>query len=143
MDSQGNKNDLEKRNRLLQGYTKIGLEHLDFKCPLYGARAFDQKNVDRLARVFELEECSQLELGHYIMAVIDDGTLQQVIDLSGVSLEDMKDPTNLPWLKLLGNCQISCLYGMHHIAAVKQILLPGDQWWSVTLYNDGMYRPYK
>lgn len=65
------------------------------------------------------------------------------MNLSGVSLEDMKDPTNLPWLTLLGNCQISCLYGIHRIAAVMQILLPGDWWWSVTLYNDGMYHLYK
>lgn len=60
------------------------------------------------------------------MAVIDDGTLQQAIDLSDISLKDMKDPINLPWLTLLGNCQISCLYSMHHIVAAKQILLPGD-----------------
>lgn len=128
MDPQGNthEKDLKERNRLLQGYAKIRLEHLDFRCPLYSARAFNQKNVDRLTRVFKLEECSRLKLGHYIMAVIDDGTLQQAIDLSDISLEDMKDPINLPWLTLLGNCQISCLYSMHHIAAAKQILLPGD-----------------
>lgn len=143
MDSQRNEKDLEERNRLLRGYAKIGFEHLDFKRPLYGARAFDQKNVDRLARVFELEGCWRLELGHYITAVIDNGTLQQAMNLSGVSLEDMKDPTNLPWLTLPGNCQISCLYGIHRIAAAMQILLPGDRWWSVTLYNDGTYHPYK
>jgi hypothetical protein len=31
---------------------------------------------------------------------------------------------------------LRCLYGRHRVEAAKEVLFPGDSWWSVTLYHD-------
>ncbi|KAA8647895.1 uncharacterized protein ATNIH1004_006597 [Aspergillus tanneri] len=127
---------MRERYEHFRGHAKVGLEHLEFETPLYGSRVYDQKNVNRLVRVFELEQCLRLEPAHHIVAIIDNETLQQAVTLSDVTEEQLRDASNLPWLFLPEGYRLSCLYGKHRIAAAKKFLLPGDRWWSVTLYGD-------
>ncbi|THC88352.1 hypothetical protein EYZ11_012198 [Aspergillus tanneri] len=126
---------MRERYEYFRGHAKIGLEHLEFETPLYGSRVFDPKNVNRLVRVFELEQCLRLEPAHHIAAIIDEEALQQAVTLSDVTQEQLTDASNLPWLFLPEGYRLSCLYGKHRIAAAKKFLLPGDRWWPVTLYG--------
>lgn len=124
-----------------RGHAKVGLEYLDFQASLFGQRVFDVSNVERLRAKFDKDKCAREETNNYISAVISDDLLKQAIGLSNTTMDHLKGGTGLPWLVLPQGARLSCLYGRHRVEAAKRgVLLPGDRWWSVTLYHEGMHR---
>jgi hypothetical protein len=119
-----------------RGHAKIRLHHLEFHSPLFASRAFDPSHVDRLKNVFQQDACARSDPCNFISAVIDDDTLDQAIIQSSTTVEALRSETKTPFLLLPNGYRLRCLYGRHRVEAAKEVLFPGDTWWSVTLYHD-------
>ncbi|GFF59604.1 conserved hypothetical protein [Aspergillus lentulus] len=62
---------------------------------------------------------------------------------SGITEAELKGAVEPPLLLLPRGYQLQCLYGKHRIEAAKDVLYPGDRWWTVYLYNDSISGPQK
>lgn len=49
------------------------------------------------------------------------------------------DPRNIP--NISPDTNLTCIQGHDLLEAAKRSLLPGQKWWSVRLYSDGMVTP--
>lgn len=112
------------------GSAKVHLKHLNFD--VYESQStsltLDTRNIDRLIQVFKLEGCLRLDLEPHIPAIISQETFQKSLAHSKVDNTALLFPEHI---------HLSCLHGKHRIAAAKTLLLPGDTWWIVDLYQDG------
>jgi hypothetical protein len=124
-----------------RGHAKIFLRHLEFHSPLFASRAFDPTHVKRLMIVFQQGACARSEPCNFISAIIEDDTLEQAIAQSGTTVEALRSETEIPLLLLPDGYSLRCLYGRHRVQAAKEVLFPGDSWWSVTLYHDSELMP--
>ncbi|PYI23225.1 hypothetical protein BO99DRAFT_324466 [Aspergillus violaceofuscus CBS 115571] len=122
------------------GYALINLIHLKFDSPLFGVRVFDPYNVKRLASIFKLDACVRTEPANFITAVIDEDVFLEAINQSKITIEQMRNKNQPPFLGLGDGQKVQCLYGRHRIEAAKECLVFGDRWWSVALYNDSMFK---
>lgn len=61
---------LNIRKKAFCGSYRISLRHLKPEDDSSTSRQLDSKNVARLIKIFELEECLRLEPTHYIPAII-------------------------------------------------------------------------
>ena len=135
---------LEEKHSSFRGSAKIHLRHLQFneleQRMLRGDFHLDQKNVARLNKIFEIQDCLRLESDHHVPAMISEKLLQLSIRASGLSnggeLLDRRIP---PTLQLPPTTSLQCLHGRHRIAAARNFLLPDDKWWIVNLYSDRQY----
>ncbi|GFF96225.1 conserved hypothetical protein, partial [Aspergillus udagawae] len=75
---------------------------------------------------------------NFIAAIIEDDILEQAIAQSGTPVEALRSETGIPLLLLPDGYRLRCLYGRHRVEAAKEVLFPGDSWWSVTLYHDSI-----
>lgn len=126
----------QKQSRFY-GSAKIHLKHLVFP-QLSNALTLDAKNIERLTQIFRLEGCQRLDIEHHVPAVINDDILSQCLHHSGLGLENLRRQGSPPSLEFPENFTLECLHGKHRIAAAKDILLPGNKWWIVDLYSDGL-----
>jgi hypothetical protein len=95
-----------------------------------------------LKDTFKIEGCLRLEPRHYILALIDQKTLELAIKSSpGASaaalLDNLKELP--PELKIALDYSLKCLYGRHRLQAIREILPLKDKWWIVDLYLAGIY----
>ncbi len=123
------------------GSAKIHFRHLVFHQPNSQISAdlnLDPKNVQRLTQIFRLEGCLRLDLEHHVPAIISDDILAQSLYQSGVRSEDLRRRGSPPTLDLPEGFGVLCLHGKHRIAAAKNVLLPGNKWWTVDLYSNSL-----
>jgi len=96
----------------------------------------DEKNVARLKGIFEVEGCTRLDPENYVPVLISEEQLQDGLKVSGITKTQLLQPEKVPpILQFSPATRLECLHGKHRIAAAKQILLAGDQWWTVDLYS--------
>ncbi|KAL9130731.1 MAG: hypothetical protein Q9217_001168 [Psora testacea] len=119
---------------------RIELKKLDFTVLQDPSSSgyFDPKNVARLTKIFSLEGCLRLDLDHHVPALVSDAQLQQALVRSSVEAAALANHQAPPLLILPESTILRCLHGKHRIAAVRSILEPGDKWWTVDLYSDGL-----
>lgn len=128
-------------HQFFRGYAKVELKYLEFQFSLFGKRVFDPSNVKVLQEKFENDECACEEPQNFITAVVNNDLLEQITTESDTSPGKLKDETMLPWLTFPEGTRLLCLYGRHRVEAAKHALLPGDRWWSVAFYSEGMLSP--
>ena len=129
-----------KRTNFL-GTVRLKLRHLNVEHQGPEDTYLDPKNVTRLLGVFKLEGCLRLNEEHHVPAIINRGAFQDALIASEVQAEKLLSPQGgdpPPELKLPADMKITCLHGKHRLAAAHQFLGPGDKWWMVSLYSDGM-----
>ena len=121
-----------------RGSAKIHLKNLQFEIEdIPGGRTLDPKNVARLIRIFNLEGCLRLDMEHHIPAIINEDVLRRGIARSDIRRSEMFKCQSPPFLNL-NTSALRCLHGRHRITAAKEFLLPGDKWWTVDLYSEGL-----
>lgn len=136
MDSERESQRFAERQSNFRGSAKVPLGFLSFEeTPISGH--LDPKNIAGLVQIFELEGCIRLDLENHIPAVISDDLLNQSLYYSQVTGNLLSHRTP-PMLELPPNYILRCLHGKHRIAAAKTFLLPGNRWWTVDLYSDGV-----
>lgn len=125
------------------GCAKVQFKHLTFDLneSQPTSLTIDAKNVERLIQIFKLEGCLRLDLAHHIPAIINAQTLRESLYRSQVPDSGLAARQNPPALFFSDNIHLLCLHGRHRIAAAKEILLPGNTWWTVDLYLDGQLIP--
>ncbi|CBF84447.1 predicted protein [Aspergillus nidulans FGSC A4] len=102
-DPQGHQlNELTaQRLQCYQGCAIVRLQNLEFETnPLHGSLDFDERKVERLLTIFEIEGCGNLAPEHRVAALINRGTLSKAISQSGITWESLLDPTIQPQLLL-------------------------------------------
>lgn len=125
------------------GCAKVQFKHLTFDVNHSQPTilALDPKNVERLIQVFKLEGCLRLDIAHHIPAIVNAQTLRESLYQSQVPENTLHGRQNPPALRFPDNTYLLCLHGKHRIAAAREILLPGDTWWTVDLYLDSQSIP--
>ncbi|PYH98844.1 hypothetical protein BO71DRAFT_457304, partial [Aspergillus ellipticus CBS 707.79] len=111
-------NDQDIATQLLTAYigcVKIKqLDQLVFEeIDIFGSRAFDETNIDRLIHRFDNEGCRRLDPDTWIPCEI-----------------------NLP-----DGVQIQCFQGKHRIGAARAWLAPNDIWWIFEVYDKDKLSP--
>jgi hypothetical protein len=125
-----------KRLQFYRGCAIVDFNHLFFEEPheYVGVRQYDQKNVDRLIHIFEIEGCCNLEPEHRIAAVVDSSTFTNALSMTGATEEQLLDPASQIALKFNENARLVCVYGKHRLRAAEAV---GESCWLVDIYNDG------
>jgi hypothetical protein len=127
--------DLEENFR---GTVCVSLRRLTFK-PEY-SRDIDEKNIERLQRIFTKQGCLRLLPSNHVPAVIDERDLHAALHRSGKTLKDVLNGTQdaPPKLILPSGYMLECIHGQHRILAGLKVLDPKDEWWTVDLYLSGL-----
>ncbi|KAE8371412.1 hypothetical protein BDV26DRAFT_298818 [Aspergillus bertholletiae] len=86
-------------------------------------------------QLLQAQQCSLLDPGSYITAVIKKDSLLYGLDQAGIESNSLLDPINPPSLPL-ENTTLLCLRGRDLLEAARRILPPGQRWLIVKLYSD-------
>ncbi|KAJ5737360.1 uncharacterized protein N7483_002485 [Penicillium malachiteum] len=121
-----------QRSAYYKGSAVIPIQHIIFdREDIVGQREFDQKNLDRLQRIFEIEGCWNLYPEYRIAVTIDQSDLEWSLVNNNVSLEVLMDPREQPFLNFRNGTKLRCIYGKHRIKASSMC---GETTWLVDLY---------
>lgn len=123
------------RLRCYQGCAIVHLQNLKFETnPLLGDGEIDERNVERLLTIFEIEGCGNLAPEHRVAALITRETLTKAISQSGITRELLLDATIYPRLLLEREVRLAYVYWRHRLEAAESF---GERCWLVDLYLDG------
>lgn len=85
------------------------------------------------------KDCRRLDVRNHIQALVEQQYLDVALRLSGHERGDLLSHPP-PELVFPPGYQLECLHGQHRIQAGKEVLYPGDRWWTVELYTPGKVR---
>ena len=126
-----------ERSQTYQGRTKVPIHILLFESDnQMGSHPLDPKNVTRLLRIFQLEECFHLESEHHVSVLINIQVLNTVLSDARLQSEDLMICENPSKLNI--NISLFCLHEKHWLKAANEFLDPHDKWWVIDLYLDGL-----
>lgn len=129
----------EDRSANYRGTVRVRFEFLEFDTE--SSRELDQKNIERLIEVYEIDRCDPLQPERHIPALISQRSLELATKHTGTSAGNLLCPQELPLeLKFPPGHHLKCLHGQHRVEAAKQWgeLLLKDRWWAVDLYLEGV-----
>ena len=94
------------------------------------------KNINRLRRIFDLQECIRLDPANYLSAEIEADLLERFLHASSLSRSQIASWTDdiPPLLRLPPQYTLRCLEGQSRIAAAKLTLHGLNRWWPVKLH---------
>ncbi|PGG99690.1 hypothetical protein AJ80_09304 [Polytolypa hystricis UAMH7299] len=126
-----------ERRLKFQGTAKVNLDDIYFDSQ--SSRQLDQKNIDRLCRIFQEEGCQNLSLAHHVPAVVCRNHLAAALGRANSSAHALLTaPESDPPLLRFQPGQLQGLHGRHRIAAGLQRLSPTHRWWAVDIYLDDL-----
>jgi len=119
-----------KHKRVL-GVVRADINALEF----VGGRQKDPKIVDNLKEHFQRARCRRFIPDNYIPVLITITELRKALRASGLNEQAFQTPAKDGsfFLKTAPRQNLKCLEGRHRIEAAKQILPPGDHWWTFKL----------
>ncbi|KAJ5981105.1 hypothetical protein N7481_008403 [Penicillium waksmanii] len=124
-----------QRLQFFRGCAVIDFNHLFFEdAALLGSREYSQDNVDRLIKIFQIEGCCNMEPEHRVAAVVDSDKLKNALSISGITQEQLLDPTTQITLGFEEGTRLMCIFGKHRLRAAQAI---GMRSWLVDIYVDG------
>lgn len=129
-------NDQDIATQLLTAYigcVKIKqLDQLIFdEIDVFGARAFDEANIDRLIHRFENEGCRRLDPDTWIPCEVSSSQERiEELDQHNPIEKDLPDGVKL-----------HCFQGKHRIGAAREWLAPNDIWWNFEVYDKDKLTP--
>ncbi|KAJ5588730.1 hypothetical protein N7537_011408 [Penicillium hordei] len=117
------------------GTAKVNISQIQFDPPL--PRDLDDKNLDRLRRVFRQNHCRRLDVDNHVPAIVSPHDLANALRKANVSQQSLltTDARQLPRISFLEG-QLLGLHGRHRVQAGAEVLPPADRWWTVDLYSD-------
>jgi hypothetical protein len=126
----------ERRSKF-QGTAKVNLEQIYFDPQT--SRQLDNKNVERLCRIFREEDCQNLALENRVPAVVARHDLETALQAANISAMQLltNEPSKLAFLQFHSR-QLQGLHGRHRIEAGLAVLLRPYRVWAVDLYLDSM-----
>lgn len=139
MDLLGDRANLLAVQRLqyFRGCAVIDFNHLFFEdAALLGSREYSQFNVDRLIKIFQIEGCCNMDPEHRIAAVVDSDRLKNALSISGITQEQLLDPTAQNILSFEEGTRLLCIFGKHRLRAAEAL---GKRSWLVDIYVDGRF----
>lgn len=129
---------LTERERVFCGSVKVPICKLTAESMLTNPRQLNPKNVARLRNIFLLEGCHRLDPQHYVLILIDEATLDQILrknNISRFSLKDLDEPKLLRVDK-----EIIYFHGKHRLKTVKDVLEANEKWWIIDVYLENKVR---
>lgn len=125
------------RRLKFQGTAKVSLDDIQFS--FQSQRQLDQKNIDRLCKVFREEECQNLSVAHRVPAIVSRHHLSAALQKVNKTSRDLLTCSESELFHLrFPQGQLQGLHGRHRVVAAFEVLSPGHRWWAVDLYLDGM-----
>lgn len=127
----------EERRRTFLGSARVDLDVLRFDHQPQHQPS--PQNVQRLVTTFENGGCLRLPSHHHVPAIISRQTLEEAMARSALSREHLFQPdlSRCPLLLFPDGVHLDCLHGCHRVAAAKEHLSVGEQWWIVDFYASG------
>ena len=115
------------------------------KYPLYrlhhersdNPRQLDQKNVQRLIRVFELEGCDRLNAANHVPALISKNSLTALLETVPGGVDRLKS-TDEEAVSVDLPDHLTYLHGRHRLEAAKRVLAASEKWWVIDLYEEDL-----
>ncbi|KAE8316024.1 hypothetical protein BDV41DRAFT_145517 [Aspergillus transmontanensis] len=118
------------------GVARIKLNMLEFP----NSRSLDPKNVQRLKNLFRGQRgCKPGDLQNRIPAVVDEATLGEALNASGLTRVALLSPgLDYPRLDLPPVVRLECLRGQHRVQAAKETSGSADTYWVIDLFIAGL-----
>lgn len=126
-----------ERRAKFYGTALISLASLYFPPdPLSLALPRPQKDVRRLKRVLQKEDCYRLaDDEHHVSALISQSQLDEALRRANRSLLDLNSKDVPPILE--PSLPLQCIHGKSRLQAARDDMGDGDGWWAVDLYGEG------
>lgn len=125
-----------ERRLKYQGVARVKISDIQFTDP---QKDFvDQKNIQRLCKIFRKARCQRFELVNYVPAMVSRQALAEAIQNAGISARSLLLSTgmDIPMLSFPRG-QLIGLHGRHRLYAGAKVLAPTERWWTVDIYLDG------
>ena len=118
-----------------KGYARVMLHDLRF----HTGRQLDEKNVERLSRVFDALGCHRGDRRYALPVVVEGSVLHQTFNSGSCNSQcSLSQPAvDLPLISAPNGEKILCLHKKHRVHAAKQVLPAHEQWWTVEVYDSG------
>ena len=131
-----------ERHSLFRGVARVDLERLQIELAPQ-SETIEEKNVQRLKRIFTLEGCNRMNPEHHAAVLVSRQQLGFLLLASQTTQAALLNVTNKmpPKLMVSAHEPLLVLHGRHRLLAAKECLRPGDDWWTVDLYLDGEVDP--
>ncbi|KUL81736.1 hypothetical protein ZTR_09842 [Talaromyces verruculosus] len=118
-----------------QGVAKVNLGEICFDSQ--SNRQLDQKNVERLCKIFREEGCHHLAVENRIPVIVSPRGLAAALAAANISAHTLQShrESEVPHLRFPPG-QLHGLHGRHRVAAGLDVLLVSTRWWAVDIYLD-------
>ncbi|PLB53848.1 hypothetical protein P170DRAFT_344609 [Aspergillus steynii IBT 23096] len=107
-------------------YARIKLRCLKFEYSYFRKKILNLLYLKVLQEKFKTNSYTYKEPQNFIIAIVTDDLLERIIAQSDLSLDTLKDNTNLLWLTVPKDIQILYLYRKYQVETTKYSLLPGN-----------------
>ncbi|KAK5807568.1 hypothetical protein VI817_001826 [Penicillium citrinum] len=131
-----------ERRLKYQGVARVKISDIQFTDP---QKDFvDQKNIQRLCKIFRKARCQRFELVNYVPAMVSRQALAEAIQNAGISARSLLLSTgmDIPMLSFPRG-QLIGLHGRHRLYAGAKVLAPTERWWTVDIYLDDLSEELK
>ncbi|CAM1508792.1 Fc.00g056400.m01.CDS01 [Cosmosporella sp. VM-42] len=130
------KDVLNEKERKYQGFVKVKIEDLvfapdDTSCDCN----VNSEKVAQLGRIFETEGCNRTDPQNFILGEITQNVLQEAMELSNLTTENLRDRGEPCMLYLPPHAFIRCANGRSRAKAILDIGRFG-RWWTIELYGE-------
>ncbi|KAB8218281.1 hypothetical protein BDV33DRAFT_175639 [Aspergillus novoparasiticus] len=118
----------------------IGVARTKLMLEFPNSRSLDPKNVQRLKNLFRGQrDCKPGDLQNRIPAVVDEATLGEALNASGLTRVALLSPgPDYPRLDLPPGVRLECLRGQHRVQAAKETSGSADTYWVIDLFIAGL-----
>ncbi|KAH8800830.1 hypothetical protein F5884DRAFT_862755 [Xylogone sp. PMI_703] len=116
-----------EKSRAFYGSAKVSLDKLQHEELPYNPRQKDDKNIERLVRIFRSDGCDPLDPENHVPVLVSRRILPREPFRVGDDYQVFDPDQPLVYLE-----------GRHRIEAARKFLEGDDRWWVVDLYSDDL-----
>lgn len=127
----------EERKFKYHGTARVHLEKIQVNAGIH--QELDLNKAKRLSSIFQTECCRRLDIENHVLATASSQDLTSALHKSEVTPYALrKNPQGMfPNLEFPEG-GLYLLHGRHRIEVGQKHLPPGDRWWTVDIYSDGI-----
>lgn len=133
------KGQLRDKLRHFRGRARVSLDRLHYD-GISMRGTVDEKHINHLVKVFQVEGCSRLhDPNYYVPGIISHHDLEDALASSNLRVLDLMQDGAPYFLNIREGTRIRVLHGEHRLRAAEKFLEPTERWWTVVLYTTGTY----
>lgn len=120
------------KNQAFYDFVKLWIRQFRLEDSIINSRQYDSKNVSRLIRIFELENCLRFHSKHHVSIIVFKRSLNDALRIDKSFVETLRSIKKLNLLSL--HEDVSYLHEAYRLKTNNSFLHSNDRWWIANLY---------